>query len=291
MDDLIDKDFLYNLYVIKKFSLRKIGKLIHRRSEYVSKMVDYYGFPRLETKKHCKADEQTANEWVRLYVDEQKSSTEIAELYNVRHKTVLNTLIRIGVERRSLADSHRAKNNKEPYDESLQNYSAMYDLYVTQRKTLNDLGEMYNCAPHVIRRRLVDLNIPIRTQTEVKIGLLTGKDHPNWKGGITSLCARLREYFDTNQSPKIRERDNFTCQLCGGHSNLHVHHIRSFSDIVNEIILEHPNLDPEADVNELYDICTNDERFNDENNLITYCKDCHFYKIHKYNKTISSEAS
>lgn len=42
---------------------------------------------------------------------------------------------------------------------------------------------------------------------------------------------------------------------------------------------------------ELYHIITKDKRFLDENNLITFCKDCHFYKIHNYNKTISSQAS
>jgi len=35
---------------------------------------------------------------------------------------------------------------------------------------------------------------------------------------------------------------------------------------------------------ELYKIIVNDERFLDEDNLITYCKECHLFKIHKYKK-------
>ena len=43
----------------------------------------------------------------------------------------------------------------------------------------------------------------------------------------------------------------------------------------------------------LYNIITKDKRFLDENNLITFCKECHYFKIHKYKhkKTISSQAS
>ena len=43
---------------------------------------------------------------------------------------------------------------------------------------------------------------------------------------------------------------------------------------------------------ELYDIITHDSRFLDEDNLITFCRDCHFFEIHNYDrKTISSQAS
>ena len=43
-------------------------------------------------------------------------------------------------------------------------------------------------------------------------------------------------------------------------------------------------------VDELYNIIIADARFLDKNNLITYCKNCHLFKIHNYNKTIRSEA-
>ena len=89
---------------------------------------------------------------------------------------------------------------------------------------------------------------------------------------------------------KIKERDNYTCQICGKtHTILHVHHIKSFSEIVHEILLEHKDLNPESDKYELYDIIVHDERFLDLDNLITYCKDCHI-AIHS-KKSISNQAS
>lgn len=36
-------------------------------------------------------------------------------------------------------------------------------------------------------------------------------------------------------------------------------------------------------------IAINDKRFLDLNNLITYCKDCHYYKIHKYKKFVGGQ--
>lgn len=291
MNELIEKDILYELYVVQKLSAHAIGKIVHKRSSFVSECIEYYKFPRLERKRKHFADGKTINEWINLYINEKKSSTEIAKLYNTTHRTVLNALLENNIERRSLADSQRAKANKESYVKELDNYDIMNNLYTIQKMTLNDIGYIFDCAPFVVKRKLIQLNIPIRSQSEVKIGLLTGEDHPNWKGGVTPLYLRLREFFDTNQSPKIRERDNYTCQLCGSHSNLHVHHIRPFAEIVDEIVGEHNDLNPIDNINELYNICISDPRMLDENNLITYCKNCHFYKIHKFNKTISSEAS
>ena len=34
----------------------------------------------------------------------------------------------------------------------------------------------------------------------------------------------------------------------------------------------------------LYEIIINDKRFTNEDNLITYCRDCHLFKIHGYTR-------
>jgi len=55
-----------------------------------------------------------------------------------------------------------------------------------------------------------------------------GKDHPNWKGGISWLpyC----EKFNNSLKEAIRKRDNYTCQLCGisqktrKHTVHHIHY-------------------------------------------------------------------
>ena len=59
------------------------------------------------------------------------------------------------------------------------------------------------------------LGLQTKNNSESKIGLMVGENHPNWKGGLSSLNHLLREYFHTNQMPRIAARDNYTCQLCG----------------------------------------------------------------------------
>ena len=112
---------------------------------------------------------------------------------------------------------------------------------------------------------------------------MTNENHPNWKGGICSLYNRLRT-FSKKYIPLVLERDGHTCKLCGSHDNLQVHHIIPFKYIIKNICDKNPQLNCINNINELYQISIKDEKLNDINNLITYCKDCHLYKIHKYNK-------
>lgn len=83
-----------------------------------------------------------------------------------------------------------------------------------------------------------------------------GDKHPNWKGGITSENRKIRTsvvYKYWRKQSLIR--DNFTCQKCKQSGGvLRVHHINNFSDF-KELRLN-------------------------ENNGITFCKDCH-KKFHK----------
>lgn len=61
---------------------------------------------------------------------------------------------------------------------------------------------------------------------KAKEGRYVGELNPNWRGGIAYLpyCSKFNQIL----RERIRERDNRTCQLCGGKENgrkLYVHHI------------------------------------------------------------------
>lgn len=225
-----------------------------------------------------------------LYVNEKKSSTDIGTILGVTHRTVLNHLKAMGIPRRSFSESQFLSKGKERPKE-FDNYDIMYDLYVTQHKTKEQLGQMFNCAPHAVDCALQKLGIHIRGASEAKIGVQRGSEHHNWKGSITPLSRRCREFYSKNLAPKARERDGFCCQLCGTHKNLHVHHIVPFATIMDRILNEHPEYNPLDNTEELYAIIVSDQEFLSIDNLITYCQDCHKYKIHNYNKTTSSEDS
>ena len=55
---------------------------------------------------------------------------------------------------------------------------------------------------------------------------MSGENHPNWQGGISFEPYTLE--FTDNLKEQIRQRDNYTCQLCGkpqGKKKLAIHHI------------------------------------------------------------------
>ena len=92
-----------------------------------------------------------------------------------------------------------------------------------------------------------------------------GKQHWNWKGGITPLIRLLRQTPEYNTwRHAVYERDNWTCQDCGRHCDrrtIVAHHLKSFK--------EYPEL--------RYEI----------SNGITLCRKCHL----KREKTTSYGAS
>lgn len=146
----------------------------------------------------------------KLYLEHKKSSTEIGRILGTSHRSVLNHLQKMGITRRDLAASHFAYHQKDRPPE-LTDYSTLYQWYIVEHRTKEQIGLMLNCAPHVIDRALRRMNIPVRGASEAKIGVQCGSQHHNWKGGITPLNLRVREYYQNNISPLIRQRDNFTC--------------------------------------------------------------------------------
>lgn len=208
-----------------------------------------------------------------------KSSTEIARELNTTHRTILLRLKKHTIDRRTLSESQWNFKNKEiPSDFSSK--EIMEDLYINQGLSKKELGLRYNCDPCVIDRVLKSLGIKVRNNSESKIGLITGSNHPNWKGGVTGLSARLREYCTNYALNKaIMERDENKCRICGCKDNLHVHHLIPFKTIVDRIIIQNYPLSPIDDIDELYNIAVLDSELNNPNNLITVCNMCH-RKIH-----------
>ena len=78
---------------------------------------------------------------------------------------------------------------------------------------------------------------------------VTGNKNGNWKGGVTpEIHKRLNDFKWLRIINEIRERDNFTCQLCGKKNHiLDIHHIIPYRITQN----------------------------NNPKNLISLCKSCH----------------
>lgn len=87
---------------------------------------------------------------------------------------------------------------------------------------------------------------------------LSGKEHPNWKGGITPENHKIRYSVEGNLwRENVYARDDWTCQKCKARGRkLNPHHIRNFAEVV--------------------ELRTSIE------NGITFCQNCHqkFHKIY-----------
>jgi len=231
---LIAEDELRRMYVDEKKTMKEIAKVLGHDRNAVARAIKAYGIKR--ENHYVQYDDTLDDEWISLYLDEGLSTFEIAKQYHCSHGTVKKHLQHCGIDIRNMSDAQRISRNLDVLPAETHDYDTMYMLYVDQHLSLKELGQRYNCAPHAIRKCLTKLGINIRSLSEDRIGKYVGDKHPNWKGGITPLDLRLREYFATNLAPLCRQRDHFKCQMCGSKKYLHCHHIVQFSTIVNNII-------------------------------------------------------
>ena len=103
----------------------------------------------------------------------------------------------------------------------------LYNAYVVERRTMQEIAEEAGVNRSVIRKFVVKFEIPTRGRSESRIGRKAGTKNPAWRGGIAKW-----DYSSGWKviARRIRDRDEWTCQLCGDcrkrwGKNLHVHHI------------------------------------------------------------------
>lgn len=122
------------------------------------------------------------------------------------------------------------------------------EMDAQKQKIAKAMREWHNTHPHPLQGKQVS------EETKMKISFSQrGNKNGNWKGGLTELIKGIRRSPELYQWRKaVLERDNHTCQDCGGTKNIAAHHIKP--------VIEYPKL-----------------IFNTGNGL-TLCRDCH--KIH-----------
>ena len=97
------------------------------------------------------------------------------------------------------------------------------------------------------------INCSIRCRQISQSKKISGKNHPNWKGGISSLSEIFyRSKFWRELRKNIYKRDNWKCKMCGKkcYTDIQCHHKNGIFD-------------------------------NNPNNLITLCSVCHSKIRHK----------
>ncbi len=178
-----------------------------------------------------------------LYSKRKLSSTQCAQLLDCSYRTILGRLKEYGLHIRSQSESK--KGIPRPSRRIQIDEEKLKKLYVNKKMNTVECGEIFGCSHITINRRLRGLDISIReSDTQFKRGqkpngglktrFKNGKDHPFWKGGISSLYDKIKQ---TSQYKVWRDsvyrKDNWHCQACNKHcekGDITAHHKKSFTD-------------------------------------------------------------
>jgi predicted transcriptional regulator len=214
--DKLDKDTLYQMYVVEQRSCPEIGKLLGVSHTTVARYLKNYGFDVKKRQPSYIRASLDKDELHRMHILEEKSTYQIAEILGVDRTTVGKYLKKYGIK-----TTHKKLSLRKNIDKD-----KLYNFYVVEKKSIGEIAKIFNVASNVIRNRLKELNVVIRPSGEAI--RLKYADRQN----ITSenRIARCRiEYY--NWRKKCLKRDNFTCQVCGKHGGkLHIHHLNNFSE-------------------------------------------------------------
>lgn len=279
-----DKEYLYEQHIVNQIPISEIAKNNNVSCDTIKYFLNKYNISSWRKVPPSTLSEEQWQEIILLY-QSGVSTYKLEQLYGMGHSNIKKGLIKRGIQTRNQSEAQFNFYNVNP-DEKLYDKDWLEFQHWSLGKSCKEIGELLNVDASTVRRHMKSLGIKTKTNSESKIGQMVGDKHPNWKGGITPLNLLLREYFHTNLAPIVAKRDKYTCQKCGTtHTILNVHHIKHFSKIVKEILLENPQLHPNniKDRLVLYEIITHDKRFLNLENLITLCKTCHI-KEHSKNQ-------
>lgn len=101
------------------------------------------------------------------------------------------------------------------------------------------LEQFKNGMPPEVRKKAAETfkrNGANRGERNGMFGKMNGDQNPNWRGGITSINAKIRSSTEYKLwRTSVFERDNYTCIWCGAKNGngksvvLHADHIKPFS--------------------------------------------------------------
>ncbi len=144
-----------------------------------------------------------------------------------------------------------------------------------------------------VKNNLINLKVVVKSEPHRKmrsrrmkedrlngtVPTLFGKDHPNWRGGVSSIqqIARASTTLYKDWKYPILVRDGFKCTKCPNFKDLHVHHDEdTFSDIIKKVMTidDFENIEYFDRKKEISERVVQYHIINKIHG-ITLCKDCH----------------
>ena len=184
------------------------------------------------------------------YIINKKSTLRIAKEIKSVSSTINTYLKKYNIKKRNKSEASRIRRIITKHNRILTKFFLIKE-YIDLKKSSTQIAKENKCTKKTVLNYLKKFEIPSRSNSESNRGLLKGKKHWNWQGGIS--FEPYTHEFNDELKLKIRKRDNFTCQKCNITEEEHL--------IVYGIVL-----------------CVHHINYNKqnckENNLITLCNEC-----------------
>lgn len=192
----IDKNWLYQKYIVEKLTPKKIAKLAGVGVTTIWRRLDEHDIT-MRSRSEAHMGKRCPNNHGHIVTQAE------------RKKRSKNRLI-----------------NKSAF-EFINSKEWIYQKYVTENMTIRGISRMLNVDTHVIMRVLREFDIPIRPRIEV-VKSLCGEKCASWRGGISFEPYCLK--FNNDFRRRVRNFWNNRCVLCGKSSiengqALSVHHV------------------------------------------------------------------
>lgn len=256
-------DKIKDLYLgDKKYPVSKISKMLNIKESIIRNYIFDNKLTRKETgdERRLTIPYETLYD---LYIIKKLDKNEIQKKLNICRQTLNKNL-----------KFYKLTNKYSNYTDN-----DICKMYKDEYKSLSDINNITNFPKSRIRQILIKNNIQLR---DYRLSQMTkSKAYFEYDMSLLNKQSLLKRncysYFKSHISTQIKKERNM-CECCGSTENLHCHHIKPYSLIVNEIIKENKNLSD----TELYNVITHDSRFLDTNNIKVVCEKCHYTIFHPY---------
>jgi transposase len=155
-------------YVEEKMNTYEIGKLVGVSYSLINKWLREANIPirNYYESRGYSFEKLSKEQLMKWYLDERKSTREIAKIVGVDSNSVRQWLKDANIKRRTLSDAQFAIYDKEiesPSDEQLHKW------YIDERKSTREIGELVGVTYPTVRRWLREAGIPRRYGTVAMI--------------------------------------------------------------------------------------------------------------------------
>ena len=271
------------MYIVEQKSMSEISEILKLNRRTVTMNLIEYGLK--EDTKHNKRRRVDTHLDLnilskRLYDDYIVKNMTISQLMK-KHKftryKVKQLLKQFGI----VKQKNKTK-EKQIYDDS----TLLYTKYVEERKSIQLIASELNCSDNTISRKLKKYGIKTRKNHVPKE--YREKAYSNYK----LLLNRSRRKFNGVLRIKRLRIDKQKCYICDNNKKLEVHHIKTIQEMVDNTLEYFKNIDISIKEHRYFisDLVQQRYDYNDLNNIITLCKNCHI-GVHTNKTTLDLEGA